>query len=121
MLTAGQASDARTLPALLDAGGVRRSGPGRPRQYPRRLVGDKGYAGRSIRALVRRRGMRVTIPYQRHERGRRPIDRAAYRQRNRVERLVNRLKQWRRIATRYEKLATHYRAMVLIAASLLWL
>ncbi len=49
------------------------------------------------------------------------FDRAAYRQRNKVERLVNRLKQHRAIATRYEKLAADYEALLTIACSLLWL
>ena len=49
------------------------------------------------------------------------FDRAAYRERNVVERLINRLKQWRRIATRYEKRADNYLAMLTIAAALLWL
>lgn len=53
---------------------------------------------------------------QRHER----VDRAAYRERNRVERTINRLKQFRRGATRYEKRAVNYLAMVLIAVILLW-
>ena len=50
-----------------------------------------------------------------------PFDRAAYRERNWVERLINRLKQHRQIATRYEKHAGHYAAMLTVAATLLWL
>jgi transposase len=49
------------------------------------------------------------------------FDRAAYRERNRVERLINRLKQHRAIATRYEKLAVSYHALLTIACILLWL
>jgi transposase len=49
------------------------------------------------------------------------FDREAYRERNRVERLINRLKQFRRIATRYEKRAVNYAAMLTIGMSLLWL
>ncbi len=49
------------------------------------------------------------------------FDREAYRLRNRVERLINRLKQFRRIATRYEKRAVNYLAMIIIGAILLWL
>ena len=49
------------------------------------------------------------------------FDRATYRRRNVVERCVNRLKQWRSIATRYEKRAVTYRAMVVIAALMIWL
>ena len=60
------------------------------------------------------------IPHKRNERRGR-FDRAAYRERNRVERTINRLKHFRRVATRYEKRAVHYLAMVLIAVILLWL
>ena len=87
----------------------------------RRLVGDKGYSSRAIRAHLRRRGIRVTIPRRKTERRTGPFDRAAYRERNRVERLINRLKHNRRIATRYEKRAENYRAFLTIAAILLWL
>lgn len=55
------------------------------------------------------------------DRRHRPFDRAVYRQRNRVERLINRTKQWRRVATRYEKRAMHYLAMLELAAIKLWL
>ena len=51
----------------------------------------------------------------------RSLDRATYRERNRVERLVNRLKAYRRVATRYEKRAASYLAMLTLAALLLWL
>jgi hypothetical protein len=70
---------------------------------------------------LRRHGIRLTIPRKRCERRTGPFDRTIYRLRNAVERLINRLKQFRRIATRYEKRAENYRAMLLIAAILLWL
>jgi transposase len=65
--------------------------------------------------------MRITIPRKENEGRQGPFDRCIYRQRNRVERLVNRLKQCRRLATWYEKRAENYRALWLIAATLLWL
>jgi transposase len=65
--------------------------------------------------------MRITIPRKRNERHSGPFDRTVYRLRNRVERLINRLKQFRRLATRYDKRAENYRAMWLIAATILWL
>jgi transposase len=65
--------------------------------------------------------MRITIPCKTNEYRKGPFDRAIYRQRNRLERLVNRCKQFRRLATRYEKRAHCYKAMWLIAATLLWL
>ena len=84
-------------------------------------MGDKGYSSRRIRASLRRRGIRITIPRKRNERRTGPFNRAIYRERNRVERLINRLKQWRRLATRYEKRAAYHQAMWGIAATLLWL
>jgi len=101
-------------------GAVRRAGRGRPRVRPLRLVGDKGYSSRAIRSFLRRRGVRVTIPRRKTERRTGPFDRAAYRERNRVERLINRCKQYRSLATRYEKRAAHYLALWSIAFIILW-
>ena len=85
------------------------------------MVGDKGYTGRRLRAYCRRRGIRYTIPRQRRERRRGPFDRATYRLRNRVERLINRCKQFRSLATRYDKRAASYRALWLIAFTIPWI
>jgi transposase len=85
------------------------------------VVGDKAYSSRHIRGYLRRRGIRITIPHKENELRSCPFDRAIYRLRERVERLINRLKQNRRVATHYEKCADHYRAMWLIATTLLWL
>jgi transposase len=121
LVTAGQRHDQTMFEPLLEQGEVRRAGRGRPRQRPGRLVGDKGYSSRHIRQWLRQHGIRLTIPHKRNERQRGPFDREVYRERNRAERLINRLKQSRRIATRYEKRAVNYLAMVTIAALLLWL
>jgi transposase len=121
VVTAGQRHEQTAFRPLMERGAVKRKGRGRPRVRPLRVVGDRGYTGRPIRAYCRRRGIRYTIPRLRTERPRRRYDRAAYRERNRVERLVGRLKQFRRVATRYEKRAVHFLAMVTIAALLLWL
>jgi transposase len=61
------------------------------------------------------------IPRKANERHSGRFDRAAYRERNQVERLINRLKQFRQVATRYEELAISYLSMVTIAAILIWL
>lgn len=105
----------------MEQGAVKRSGRGRPRIRPKRVVGDKGYTGRRIRNYLRRRGIRFTIPRLSNELHRGPFNREIYRQRNLIERAINRLKQFRRIATRYEKLAINYTAMLEIALILLWL
>ena len=121
VLTPGQQHEATVFERLLEQGAVKRPGRGRPRLRPHRVVGDKGYTGRRLRAYCRRRGICYTIPRQRQERRRGPFDRATYRLRNRVERLINRCKQFRSLATRYDKRADSYRTLWIIAAILLWL
>ena len=90
-------------------------------QDTHRISGDKGYSSRAIREYARRRGIRITIPRRRNERRTGPFDKGIYRLRNRVERLINRMKQFRRLATRYEKLGDSFRTMWVIAATVLWL
>ncbi|RCJ27929.1 hypothetical protein A6S26_35015 [Nostoc sp. ATCC 43529] len=121
LLSPGQRNESIFLEQLMSQGAVKRSGRGRPRLRPLRLVGDKGYTGRRIRNYLRRRGIRLTIPRLSNEPRRGPFNREIYRQRNVVERAINRLKQFRRIATRYEKLAANYTAMITIASIFLWL
>jgi transposase len=121
ILSPGQRNESIFLEQLMEQGAVKRSGRGRPRLRPLRLVGDKGYTGRRIRNYLRRRGIRLTIPRLSNEPRRGPFSREIYRQRNVVERAINRIKQFRRIATRYEKLAVNYTAMITIASILLWL
>jgi transposase len=116
VLTPGQQHEATVAERLLDEGGVKRIKHGRPKRRPRRLAGDKGYSSRKFRQSLRRRGIRVTIPHKSNERRSGPFDKAAYRLRNQVERFFNRLKHFRRIATRYEKRAENYRAMIILAA-----
>ena len=121
ILTPGQDHESSVLKPLMERGAVKRRGRGRPRVRPRRVVGDKGYSSRENRQYLRRRGMRLTIPRKKNERRRGRFDKAIYRMRNRVERLINRMKQFRRLATRYEKRAENFRAMWVIAATLLWM
>jgi transposase len=121
LLSPGQAHDSRFVEPLLEDGAVRRAGRGRPRVRPRRVAGDKAYSYPRVRRYCRRRGIGAIIPTRKDQRRNPHFDRAAYRERNRVERLINRLKQFRRVATRYEKRACNYLAMVTIAAIMLWL
>jgi transposase len=109
------------LPELLDRGAVKRPGRGRPRLRPKGLAGDKGYSSPPARRRLRQRGIRPIIPTRRNERRCPGFDRVIYRERNRVERLINRLKQCRAIATRYDKLSAVYHALLTIAFILLWL
>lgn len=121
ILTPGQRHEAVVFELLMEQGAVNRPGPGRPKQRPERVVGDKGYSSKKNRQYLRRRGIRYTIPRRADEQRSGPFDKVVYRMRNRVERLINRLKQFRRIATRYEKLAGNYLAMLHIGSILLWL
>jgi len=121
VLTPGQQHEATVALDLVTRGPVKRAGPGRPPRHPKRLVGDKGYSSRWFRQALRQRGIRITIPRRIDEHRSGPFDRAAYRLRNRVERFFNRLKQFRRIATRYEKRAENYAAMITLVAVVLWL
>ena len=120
VLTPGQRHEAVVFEQLMETGAVKRRGPGRPTHRPHRILGDKGYSSRRIRQYVRQHGMRMTIPRQHNEHRTGPFTRALDRLRNRIERLINRCKQFRRIATRYEKRAVYYQAMWLIAAIILW-
>ena len=117
---------------LLDSIRVTRHGPGRPRTRPGAVIADKAYSSRGNRALLRRRGITAVIPEpsdqiaHRKRRGRtggRPpgFDAEAYRGRNVIERSFNALKQWRGLATRFDKLAITYRGGIILAAILQWL
>jgi transposase len=128
-LTAGNRHDCTQLEPLLDSICVRRLGPGRPRKKPDYLLADRGYSYLKHREILRRRRIRNTIPErrdqikQRKSRPGRPLhfDKERYKQRNVVERLINRLKHWRGIATRYEKRAAYFYAAICIAATIDWL
>ncbi|MBT2447459.1 transposase [Streptomyces sp. ISL-43] len=136
VLTAGRAGDA---PAFTDVKARPRvpRRRGRPRTRPDVVLADQAYCSPAIRDHLRKRGIRAVIPVpldqQSHwtnkvtgcdggNRGGRPpaFDRDAYKQRNTVERCINRLKQWRGTATRYEKTATIYLAGLPIAGIFLW-
>ncbi len=86
-----------------------------------RLAGDKGSSSWTARGYLLRRGIGVAIPAKVDEAPDLTFDRAAYRERNIVERLINRLKKWRLIATCYEKRAASSLAMLTVAAIRLWL
>ena len=85
-------------------------------EQPAKVAGDKGYSAGWLRQWLRERGIEPVIAHQKNEKGRRgKFDRKAYRRRNIIERCINGLKWFRRVATRYEKLATHYLGMVCVA------
>ena len=111
---------------------VHRLGPGRPRSRPDALLGDKAYSSRGNRALLRAMRAKTVIPQpsdqvghrlRRGSAGGRPpsFDASAYKNRNVVERSFNDHKQWRGLATRYDKLAVVYRGGVVLRAITIWL
>jgi len=121
VLTAGERHESTKLEALMEQGAVKRVGRGRPKLRPKRLLGDKAYSSRKIRRYLKRRGIGYTIPRRIDETRTGPFNRALYKERNYAERLINRLKQFRRVATRYEKRAANFLAMVTLASIMLWL
>lgn len=132
MLTPGNVNDATAFGQVLDSIRIPRAVTGRPRTTPARVLGDKAYSSRAIRHLLRRRGIVATIPKRRDQmanrrrrgtHGGRPpaFDKDIYRNRNVVERCFARLKQFRAIAMRFDKLADRYRAGIVVAALVLWL
>ncbi|MGW0495179.1 IS5 family transposase [Streptomyces sp. NPDC003007] len=131
VVTGGNTNDCTRFTAVMEQIRVPRIGPGRPRVRPDHVLGDKGYSSKAIRTWLRRRGIAHTIPERADQvrnrarqgsRGGRPpaFDREAYKHRNVVERCFNRLKQWRGIATRYDKTAQSYEAAVTLASLLMW-
>lgn len=84
-------------------------------QQPAPMAGDKGYSAEWLREWLRERGITSLIPYKSNEYGAtKRFDKKSDRKRNIIERCVSSLKWFRRVATRYEKLATHYLTMVTI-------
>ena len=131
LLGPGQGGDSPMFKNLLDALKVERPGPGRARTRPERALADKAYSSRAIRTYLRDRGIQCVIPEKEDQKanrkrrgsaGGRPVtyDREAYKRRNVVERSFNTLKQWRSLATRYDKLALTYRAAAVLQAVLIW-
>ena len=108
-LTGGEVHDITQAPALiegLDAGQV---------------IADKGYDSDAFIALIQAAGAQPVIPSRKNRLACRDYDRHAYRERHLIECLFNRLKQFRRIATRYEKLARNFLSMLNLATTYLWL
>jgi transposase len=112
-LSPGQANESQYLAPVLNAVRVPQQ-VGRPRQRPASVAGDRGYSFPHLRRWLAAHRIRAVIP-TRSDQPRQPLDRVAYRQRNVIERCVGWLKEGRRIATRYEKLAIHFLAVLKLA------
>ncbi len=110
LITAGQASDKTSFPTLVEG-----------LELARNVVADRGYFAASIIGLIEAAGATAHIPSQSNVRVRRVVERQVYRQRNLVERYFNKLKHFRRIATRYDKLARNFLAAIALASTRLWI
>jgi len=131
LVGAGQANDSPVFPQLMARLRVARPGRGRPRTRPTVVLADKAYSARAHRAALRARGIVAVIPEpsdqirnrkRRGSAGGRPpaFDSVLYRDRNVVERNFNTVKQWRGLATRYDKLAIVYRGGAVLRAITIW-
>jgi len=108
MLTAGQAHDLRAAPHLLE--GLK----------CRHVVADRGYDANALLNLIRASGAKAHIPSTSQRLIHRSVNRRIYRQRNLVERFFCKLKHFRRVATRFDKLARNFLAAVALASTRLW-
>jgi transposase len=117
VLSAGQRHESKFVEPVLRAVRLVRPGGrgGRPRTRPKRLAGDKGYSYRTVRGYLRRRGIAAVIPTRKDQKPNPRFDKLTYRRRNIIERAVGWLKEHRRLATRFEKLAINFLAMVKLA------
>ena len=109
ILTAGQVHDSMTALALIEgwlADGV---------------IADKAYDNNALRRAIAEAGMAAIIPSKRDRKVPIPHDKTAYKTRNRIERCFNRLKHFRRIATRYDRRAEHFLAFIHLASAMLWM
>jgi transposase len=132
VVTGGQRADCTPFTAVLEKIRVPRTGPGRPRKKPDSLAADKAYSNSPCRTYLRRRGIRHPIPeksdsqaarLRKGSRGGRPpgFDEERYKKRNTVERAINKLKQSRAVATRYDKRGYVFLGTATAAALVIWL
>ena len=110
VLSAGQASDKTIAPTLIET-----------LPPAKAFIADRGYDARALVEMVNARGGQAHIPTQSNVRLQRSVDPALYRQRNLIERFFNKLKHFRRIATRFDKLARNFLAAVALASARIWI
>ncbi len=115
ILTGGNIHDSTEAQALLDKSATHASG------QIESVTADKGYDSAAIVAHIEAMGAKPVIPQLSNRKVRRSVDWAEYKNRNLVERFFARLKQFRRVATRYDKLAARFASFVHLAAAYIWL
>jgi transposase len=108
-LTAAQVADITQAEALIKG------------YHPDFVTADKGYDADHFIEWIESQGAEPVIPPKSNRRNQRYYDRHLYRERHLVECMVNKIKQYRRVFTRYDKLASHYLGFVCFAAALVWL
>jgi len=109
VLTPGQQSDHRQAQALLAD------------DLPAAVIADKGYDSNSFAQIMEQIGAEVVIPSRANAKEPRSIDENLYKDRNKIERFFNRIKHYRRIATRYDKTAIMFLGGLCVVSILLWL
>ena len=109
LLTAGQVHDSKGARDLLE--GVEAAG----------LIADKAYDSTDLRQEIAAAGMHAVIPSTRSRKLQIPHDAILYKTRNRIERCFNKLKHFRRIATRYDRRALNFLAFIHLASAMLWM
>jgi transposase len=132
IITPGQHGDSPRFIPLMESVRIVRRGTGRPRTRPARALADKAYSSRGNRRYLRRRRIQAVIPIKKDQQanrrklgsqgGRPPaFDAEVYKQRNTVERCVNKLRQFRAVATRYDKRKLIYQGTIDVATIRIWL
>jgi transposase len=109
IITAGQTGDITTAPALLAD------------MQAEAVLADKAYDSNALRALIADMGATAVIPSNRCRKIAIPHDATIYKHRNQIERCFNRLKHYRRFATRYDRRTAHFAGFVHLAAAMIWL
>lgn len=108
-LAAGQSHDVLAAPALLEG------------MTPRAVLADRAYDSNALRQIIAEIGAQAVIPSTRSRRTPIPHDTTLYRMRNCIERCFAKLKYFRRIATRYDRLASHFLSFIHLAAAMIWM
>jgi len=112
VLTSGQVNDATQADRLLEGAGS---------LHVTHVIADRGYDSERILEKVEELGANAVIPPRSNRKAQREYDRELYKERNLIERAFNKLKRFRRLATRYDRKALYFESFLYLAASLLWI